>query len=209
MDSAFSLEFVLTSLIVVATPGTGVIYTLSHAFSGRARAGVLAAIGCTLGIVPHLLASVVGLAAILHRSALIYTSFRVAGAVYIGCLAWSMWRASGRAVLIERFDQQQPAHRIVVRAVLLNLLNPRLTIFFFAFLPQFIHPSDSTGNYRFLILGASFMAITLLVFRVYAAIAFALRQHVSRSARVVPHAQRALAAMLAVMAIRLAVPESR
>lgn len=90
-----SLEFLLTTLIIVASPGTGVIYTLAAGLSRGRRASVLAAFACTLGIVPHLVAAMLGLAALLHTSALAYNAVKYAGVAYLLWMAWQTLREDG------------------------------------------------------------------------------------------------------------------
>ena len=84
-----SIEFLITSLIVVASPGTGVLVTLAAGLSRGTRAAVVAAFGCTLGIVPHMLAAITGLAALLHTSALAFQAVKYAGVAYLLYMAWS------------------------------------------------------------------------------------------------------------------------
>ena len=91
----FSTEFLITSLVVVLIPGTGVIYTVSTGLFLGWRASVAAAFGCTAGITPHLSASILGLSAILHMSALAFQAVKFAGAAYLLYLAWAMWRETG------------------------------------------------------------------------------------------------------------------
>jgi len=96
-----SIEFLITSFIVVISPGTGVLYTLATGLSRGARASVVAAFGCTLGIVPHLAAAIMGLAALLHTSALAFQLFKYLGVAYLLFMAWSTLRESG-ALKVER-----------------------------------------------------------------------------------------------------------
>src|SRR3954447_6017641 len=132
-----SMAFLVTALVIVATPGTGALYTIATGLARGARASVLAALACTLGTVPHLLAAVTGLAAVLHASGVAFQTIKYAGVAYLLYMAWATWRDTG-ALAVE--DSPQPASRraVIVSGITLNLLNPKLTIFFFAFLPQFV-----------------------------------------------------------------------
>src|SRR5688572_1594820 len=134
-----TLEFLVTSLIVVLIPGTGVIYTVSTGIIHGRRASVYAALGCTAGIVPHLLATVLGLATIMHTSALAFQLLKYAGVAYLLYLAYATWRDRS-AFALDAVPTKTGALRLVMDAVLLNILNPKLTIFFLAFLPQFVQP---------------------------------------------------------------------
>jgi len=196
-----SLTFWITTLVIVATPGTGVVYTLGAALSRGARAGLVAAAGCTLGIVPHLIAAVTGLAAVMHASALAFRSIQYGGVAYLLYLAWTTWR--DRSDLTPRTVDEAPSSmRVITSGVLVNLLNPKLTIFFFAFLPQFVGPDGSWV--RMLELSGVFMLVTLAVFALYGLAAAAVRRQVVERPRVVRWMRRCFAGSYAVLAGRLA-----
>lgn len=120
-----SAQFLLTSLIVVLIPGTGALYTISAGIAGGRRSGIAAAFGRTLGIVPHLVASVLGLSAIMNMSAQVFSVVKLAGAAYLLFLAWQMWKDTG-AIELEGRSAERGALATVGRAIALNLLNPKL-----------------------------------------------------------------------------------
>jgi threonine/homoserine/homoserine lactone efflux protein len=198
-----SIEFLITSLIVVVVPGTGVIYTVSVALGSGRRRGLIAAIGCTLGIVPHLLAAVLGLSGFMHAGALAFRILKYVGVAYLLFLAVSMARA--KVVFGEREEDPTGATRVIVRGILLNLLNPKLTLFFFAFLPQFLSVDAATVS--LLGLGAVFMALTLAVFALYAIGAARVGEMFREKAGLRQWLQRSMAALLAGFAIKLAFTE--
>ncbi|MEZ5660940.1 MAG: LysE family translocator [Burkholderiaceae bacterium] len=201
-----SAEFLLTSLIVVLIPGTGVIYTLSTGlFSGR-RASLFAALGCTLGIVPHMAAGIFGLAAILHMSALAFQVIKFVGVGYLLYLAWSMWRASG-ALTFDRQTRVADMRRITLRGLLINILNPKLTLFFFAFLPQFVRGDATSAAAAMLVLGAVFMAMTFVVFVLYGAFAAWVSQRALGSSAALLWSQRSFAVVFAALGLKLAMAE--
>ncbi|WP_028574695.1 LysE family translocator [Desulfonatronovibrio hydrogenovorans] len=199
----FSVEFLITSLVVVMIPGTGVIYTVSNGlFCGR-KASLAAAAGCTMGIVPHLLASVLGLSAILHMSAVAFQVMKYVGAAYLLYLAWTMWRESGAL----KFDSGQSnigVWSIVRRGFLINILNPKLSIFFLAFLPLFVAPGSGSPIWQMTMLSIAFMCMTLVVFIVYGISADGFRKYVVNSPVVAKWMQRSFAACFAVLGIKLA-----
>ncbi len=202
-----SPEFLLTALIVVLIPGTGVIYTVSTGlFRGR-RASLFAALGCTAGIVPALLASVLGLAALLHVSAIAFNVVKWIGVAYLLYLAWGMWRDQGGMSFAA--PDERGLTRIAVKGFLINILNPKLSIFFFAFLPQFVVAGDAAlaPLAQMLLLGAVFMAMTLVVFVVYGLLAHGVRGAVLRSTRVQRWLQRGFAATFAALGLKLALAE--
>ena len=198
-----SLPFFLTALIVVIAPGTGVIYTLALGLGGGQRAALWAALGCTFGIVPHLLAATLGLAAILHTSALLFTIVKFAGVAYLLHLAWQMLRAQG-ALRVEARMRDQSAWQIARRAALINILNPKLSIFFLALMPPFLSGNPATATLEMLHLGAVFMALTFAVFVLYGLFAAKARARVLGSERAMRWLNRSFAAIFGALAARLA-----
>lgn len=202
-----SLAFLVTSLVIVATPGTGALYTIASGLTRGARASVLAAFACTLGTVPHLLAAVTGLAAVLHASGVAFQTIKYLGVAYLLWMAWSTWRDTG-ALSVEAGDGPTSRRQVIASGITLNLLNPKLTIFFFAFLPQFVPAGTSHEVARMLLLSAVFMAMTFVVFTAYGVCAAALRDRVLSRPRVVRRIRQAFAASFVALSARLAV-ESR
>jgi threonine/homoserine/homoserine lactone efflux protein len=198
-----TLEFLLTSLIVVATPGTGVLYTMAAGLSRGARASVIAAVGCTLGILPHMIAASTGLAALLHTSAVAFQTLKYLGVAYLLYLAWTMLRDKG-TLTVDRDTAPRSAARVVVSAILINILNPKLTIFFFAFLPQFVSTTEPRALLRMIELSAVFMLLTLVVFVVYGYFAAAIRNHVISRPRILTWMRRTFAAAFVALGARLA-----
>uniref|UniRef100_UPI0031DCFFCE LysE family translocator n=1 Tax=Streptomyces hawaiiensis TaxID=67305 RepID=UPI0031DCFFCE len=204
-----SIAFLLTTLVVVATPGTGVVYTLAAALSRGRRAGVVAAVGCTLGIVPHLLATVTGVAALLHASATAFQVLKYAGVAYLLYMAWSTARDK-EALVVEEGEAppeappEVSARRVIVRGVLVNILNPKLTIFFFAFLPQFVSPGEPHAVLRMAALGGFFMLVTFVVFAAYGVLAASVRRHVVGRPRVTAWLRRGFAGSFVALGAKLA-----
>src|SRR5215475_2845457 len=158
-----SIDFLVTSLIVVVSPGIGVLYTLATGLSRGSRASIVADFGCTLGIVPHMAAAIMGLAALLHASALAFQTFKYLGVAYLLYMAWNALREHG-ALRVEQNVDARSARQVIVHAILTNILNPKLSIFFFAFLPQFVPSHETQPLPRMLELSAVFMLVTLVVF---------------------------------------------
>ena len=197
--------FLLTSLVIVATPGTGVLYTVAAGLSRGNRAGLIAAFGCTLGIVPHLAAAVTGTAALLHASGVAFEVVKFLGVAYLLYMAVATWRDKhALAVEPDADAAARSARRIVGSAVLVNLLNPKLTIFFFAFLPQFVPQHDPNGLVKMLALSAVFMLMTFVVFALYGLFAAAARQHVVNRPRIVNRIRRLFAVSFVALGARLA-----
>lgn len=201
-----SIEFLITSLIVVASPGTGVLYTLAAGLSRGSRASAVAAFGCTLGIVPHMAAAVMGLAALLHTSALAFHTLKYLGVAYLLYMAWSALKEQG-ALRVERQVGTRSALQVITSAVLINILNPKLSIFFVAFLPQFVSAQEAHPLARMLELSAVFMLLTFVVFVGYGLFAAAIRNHVVSRPRVLTWMRRTFAAAFVALGAKLALAE--
>ncbi len=200
-------EFLITSLVVVLIPGTGVIYTVSTGlFLGR-RASVAAACGCTAGIIPHLSACILGLSVLLHMSALAFQVVKYAGALYLLYLAWSMWRETG-ALNFNSDSNHKKLSNIAFKGFCINILNPKLSVFFLAFLPLFVSPHSSSPTLQMIILSLVFMAMTLFVFILYGISANGMRRYVANSPRVMLWLQRSFAVTFATLGVKLAMTEN-
>jgi len=200
-----SVAFLLTTLVVVATPGAGALFTIGAGLGRGRRASLVAAVGCTIGIVPHLVAAATGLAALMHASALAFQGLKYAGVAYLLFLAWTTLRDKG-ALGVDAVEPSS-AWRTIRQAVLLNLLNPKLTIFFVAFLPQFVHPDGPSALWHMLGLSAVFMLVTLVVFAGYGVFAAAMRTRVLARPRVLAWLRRSFAGSYVLLAGRLAVTD--
>ena len=176
-----TLSFLLTSLIVVASPGTGVLYTLAVALTSGARPSIAAAFGCTLGIVPHMMAAMLGLAAVLHTSAVAFAALKWCGVAYLLYMAWQALRETGALSIDTRpATSARSSRRVIVTAILINILNPKLSIFFLAFLPQFVSSGTLHATYGFLLLGLTFVATGTVWVLVLAVAASSVRGFLKR-----------------------------
>lgn len=200
------VEFLLTSLIVVLMPGTGVIYTLSHGLGGGTRAALAATLGCTLGIVPHMAASIFGLAALLHTSAVAFQALKFGGVMYLFYLAWVALKDTSK-LNVEENRARRSATQIAAQGFLINILNPKLSIFFLAFLPQFVPAASATPLFDMLVLSATFMALTALVFAGYGSAAALMRRYVISRPAVMAWFRRVFAGTFALLGLKLALTD--
>jgi threonine/homoserine/homoserine lactone efflux protein len=198
-----SIDFLLTTLIVVVSPGTGVLFTLATGLSRGSRASVVAAFGCTLGIVPHMAAAIMGLAALLHTSALAFQTFKYLGVAYLLYMAWMTLKEHG-PLKVEKEVGRRSAGQVIVSAILINILNPKLSIFFFAFLPQFVSADEANPLLRMSELSGVFMALTFVVFVGYGLFAAGIRNHVISRPRVLTWMRRTFAGAFAALGAKLA-----
>ncbi|GAA3628274.1 LysE family translocator [Kineosporia mesophila] len=196
-----SIEFLLTSFIVVASPGTGVLYTMGAGLTRGVRASVIAAVGCTLGILPHMALAVTGVAALFQASQTAFDVLKILGVAYLLFMAWNTLRDSGPLKVTD--DLPPTTRQIITTGVLVNLLNPKLTIFFFAFLPQFVTGGGSGAFVRMVWLSLVFMLLTFIVFVAYGRFAAAIRNQVISRPDVMSWLRRVFAVGFVALAVRL------
>jgi threonine/homoserine/homoserine lactone efflux protein len=201
-----SIEFLITTLVVVVSPGAGVLYTLGAGLTRGAKASVVAAFGCTLGIVPHMAAAITGLAALLYASALAFSIIKYLGVAYLLYMAWMTLRETG-ALKVETDAAPKSNRQVIVSAILINILNPKLSIFFFAFLPQFVPSNDPNALPLMLELSLVFMAVTFAVFVGYGVFAAAIRAHVISRPQIMTWMRRSFAACFVLLGAKLALTE--
>lgn len=201
-----SIAFLITSRVVVVSPGTGVLYTLATGLSRGSRASIVAAFGCTLGIVPHIAAAILGAAAILHTSALAFQAFKWLGVAYLLFMAWNTLRQEG-TLRLEMETGTRSAARVTVEAILINILNPKLSIFFLAFLPQFVSVGEPHPLARMLELSVIFMLMTFVVFIGYGLFAAWIRDHVVSRPRFLTWMRRSFAGAFVALGAKLAFAE--
>ncbi len=201
-----STEFFITSLVVILIPGTGVIYTISNGLFAGWQASIAAAFGCTAGIIPHLIASILGLSAILHTSALAFQCVKYAGVTYLFYLSWTMWRETG-ALKLGSDQSPKGLWQIIRRGFLINILNPKLSIFFLAFLPLFVSADSASPTSQMVILSIIFMVMTFIIFVLYGLSANRASRYLLHSPRYIARLQRSFAAIFAILGAKLAMTE--
>lgn len=200
-----TLDFLLTTLIIVATPGTGALFTLAAALGGGRRNALIAAFGCTLGIVPHMLAAALGLAALVAAEPHLFGAIRYAGIAYLIWMAIGLWKSG--LVQEQTAEPSSQAWRIIRKAVLINLLNPKLSLFFLAFLPQFVDPADPRPLTTMAALSLVFMAVTFVVFAIYGIAAAVMRHGIVERPHRMRIVNRLLSCGFLLMAGRLALAQ--
>ena len=202
----FSLQFFITSFVVVLLPGTGVIYTISTGIIHKTKYGIYAAIGCTLGIIPHLLACILGLSAIMNMSARIYSLLKILGVLYLLYLAIKTWKYAGCSDF-STSNVRKDKLEIIRKGIIINLLNPKLTLFFLSFLPQFIPSTSNNIAIPMIHLSIVFMVMTLLVFILYGVLAGSISAVVRKRKRIMRNIERCFSIIFASLAIKLAFSE--
>lgn len=201
-----SIEFFLTSIVVILLPGTGVLYTLAIGLGRGFRPSIAAAFGCTLGILPAAIASIIGLAAILHTSALAFQIVKYLGVAYLFYMAWTIMKDGGTLDVAEETAPVTTA-RTVLNGMLLNVLNPKLSLFFMAFLPQFVPLEARGATLDLMLLAAVFMGLTFIIFVGYGACAAMARDYVIARPVVMTWLKRTFAGTFGFLGLRLALSD--
>ena len=197
--------FFPAALLLALAPGPDNLFVLAESAQHGRPAGLAVTVGLCTGLIGHTLAVAFGLAAIVKASALAFTMLKMAGAIYLLYLAWQAWRAGG-----EIGDSQAPelsGSELYRRGIVMNLTNPKVSIFFLAFLPQFADPRRGSMAVQFLELGLLFMLATLIVFGALSLVAGGLGERFRRSPVALRVVNRAAAAIFAGLAIKLAITE--
>jgi len=202
-----TFEYFLTCMVIILIPGTGMIYAVAMAIAGGWRLGLVAAFASTMGIVPHLVAAITGLAVLMHTSAVAFQFIKYAGVAYLLYLAWQTLRSSGPIQLGEKPRERLSIAKVIGSGIAINSLNPKLSLFFLAFLPQFVTVGGASSTAEMLLLGGIFMALTFLVFAIFAVMAFSIRTVLTGSPRFMRWFKRTVAVSFGLLAARLAVAE--
>ncbi|MEZ5125833.1 MAG: LysE family translocator [Thermoleophilia bacterium] len=161
LDVAWVLFFT-ASLLLIITPGQDMILVMSRSIAMGSRAGVATAVGVSIGLVGHTILATLGLGALLRASEPLFLAFKIAGAAYLVYLGIAMLRGSALELSVDAAPRRSFA-RLVGAGAVSNISNPKIAIFYFAFLPQFIGPQDARPALTILVLGLAFAALTFLV----------------------------------------------
>ncbi len=198
----FNISFLVTSLVVIIIPGTGVIYTITTSLSSNKQRAILAAFGCTLGIIPHITAAILGISAVMNTGAIIFKIIKIIGIIYLLYISLGLLR---NKKLIEIQDKDKENYiNIIIKAVLINLLNPKLTLFFFSFLPQFIDINDENSKIKMISLGLIFMVLTFIIFCIYGLLANLFKKVLMKSPIILKRIEQSFGILLIGFAGKLA-----
>ncbi|CAN5208529.1 LysE family translocator [soil metagenome] len=176
--------FAIASAALIAVPGPAVLYILTRSLHHGRRAGVASVLGIEVGALVHVLAAAVGLSALLASSAVAFSVVKYAGAAYL--IALGLWTLlSGRAESEDPLGRERGLGRIFAQGVLVNVLNPKVALFFLAFLPQFVDPDGAHPAVQIALLGLVFVSIALVLDLVWALGAGTAGLALRRSRRVI------------------------
>lgn len=198
------LPFIATSLLVILTPGQDMVLVMSRTLSGGTRAGLVTAAGVSIGLILHTALAALGVGALLQTTAWLFLGIKILGALYLIYLGVMLIRSSGEIPLSS--DQQSPvsALRNFMHGALSNISNPKILLFYIAFLPQFI-PTDSPHPMLSLfVLGSTFAILTFLVKGPVALFSALLSAAIRRNPRILTRIHQTSGVVLVVLGIKLA-----
>ena len=179
MDSTLLLGFVLTALVVLIIPGPGVLYVVTRSLLQGRRGGLISVLGLSTGALVHVAAATAGLSAILLTSATAFGIVKALGTLYLIYLGFRTLLARHTTSEIKP-PKPDSLYRIFADGVMVSVLNPKIAVFFLAFLPQFIVPEQGTISHRFLLLGLLYVALAICTDGAYALFASSIRRLLSR-----------------------------
>ncbi|WP_026076117.1 LysE family translocator [Noviherbaspirillum massiliense] len=197
------LAFFGTSILLGLAPGPDNIFVLTQSALRGRGAGLLVTLGLCTGLVVHTLTVSFGVAAIFQASTLAFTALKLVGACYLLYLAWQAFHASASGVHLGQRSSLGP-WQLYRRGIIMNITNPKVSIFFLAFLPQFADPARGSLTLQMMLLGGLFILATLLVFGAIALLAGLLGQRLSQSARAERIMNRVAGTVFAGLALKLA-----
>ena len=195
--------FLITSLIIILMPGTGVVYTISTGIMNGRHKSIIAAFGCTLGIVPHLCVSISLTSMLMQMNNTVFMIMRYVGAAYLIYMGVGMILSKDR-IQFQEETETEGALTIIRRGILINLLNPKLTLFFFSFLPQYVRGTEGAFVIQSVVLGIAFMIMTFVVFAIYGLLSGTARGWISGSEKRISVLQRIFGTVFIGFALKLA-----
>lgn len=186
-----SLAFISTSLIIIVIPGPGALYTISTGLKYGHLKSMIAVLGCTLSILPHLAFAIFGVTIIQRINPTFFIFIQILGALYLAYLGWQLI-AKNEAISIVQTNLPQSNLSIFSKGIILNLLNPKLTMFFLSFLPQFLAKDSTNKISQMVLLGLIFMILTLVVFLVFGLLSSAFNHLINNHPKALTLVQRSI-----------------
>jgi threonine/homoserine/homoserine lactone efflux protein len=202
------LLFLAASLVVIVTPGQDMLLVMSRSIGQGARAGIVTAAGVSAGLLGHTLLATLGLGALLHASELLFQVLKLIGAAYLVYLGLRLLRTAATRHRLQTVAKRS-LPRLFAEGALSNLSNPKIALFYFAFLPQFVPTSAAQPTLSLLILGIAFAALTFVVKGPIGYGAGALSGWLRSHAAVLAWINRTSGAVLIGLGVRLALEEHR
>ena len=177
MELSTFLYFLIASVLLTLAPGPDIMYLLAKSLADGARSGISLATGLCTGLIFHTTLVIIGVAAIIQQSPLAFAVLKYAGAAYLLYLAWGAFHAQGDLKL-NTVNKSNSYFKLYRRGVIMNILNPKVLLFFLAFLPQFVNLDSDSVSLQIAFLGFVFGLQTLIVFSLVAICAGKVRDYI-------------------------------
>ncbi|NGQ93774.1 LysE family translocator [Brevibacillus sp. SYP-B805] len=206
MDVSHVAYFLAACVLLTLMPGPDILFVIMQSISQGRKAGIATALGLCSGVTVHTLAAALGISAIIAQSAALFHALKVAGACYLLYLAWQAVR-EGHSALTAEAVPQLPLPELYKRGILMNVLNPKVSLFFLAFLPQFVTPGAGSAAMQMIVLGLLFMLQAIVIFTIVAVFAGSLGRKLFDNPRIGRYVNLAKAGLFAFIGIRLVLPE--
>nr|WP_228130175.1 LysE family translocator [Desulfotalea psychrophila] len=201
-----ALTFLFASVVLALVPGPDNIFVLTQSALHGRRSGIAVVFGLCTGVIFHSCAVALGVAVIFQTSALAFTVLKFLGAAYLAYLAWLSFRTKG-SPLVAGEGLEQDRWKLYRRGILMSITNPKVSIFFLAFLPQFADPARGPVSLAVLLLGALFMCSTVVIFGLIALLAGSLGEYLHRSKNVQVWLHKIAGTVYLGLAVKLALLE--
>lgn len=169
------IAFLGAAIVLTVMPGPDNLFVLAQSIAQDQKAGLVTSLGLCTGLLVHITAAVLGISAIIYQSTVIFSVVKFAGAAYLLYLAWQSFRAKGDPFTIEQQNVQSYI-TLYKKGILMNVLNPKVSLFFLALLPQFVNPIHGNVAFQMLILGIVFLVQALVLFSLFSIFAGKVRK---------------------------------
>lgn len=205
METETFFYFLAASILLTIAPGPDILYLLTKSLASGAKSGIILAAGLVSGIVFHTFLVMVGVAAIIQNSPLAMAALKIFGAAYLLFLAYKSFQAAKRGgqISMKKSDKENSFKAIYKRGVLMNVLNPKVLLFFLAFLPQFVNLSDDSASAQIILLGVTFATQAFIIFSLIAIGAGKVRKLLLQKKNLGRTLNFVEAAVLAIIAVTL------
>jgi len=178
------LAFAVAATLLVIVPGPNVLFIITRGIDQGRKAALASTLGVETGMFLHFAAAMLGLSALVASSEPVFTTVKYAGAAYLIWIGWKSIRSVPTDLSVPRQERRLPLRRLYVQGLVINVLNPKVGLFFLAFLPQFIDPSAGSTTAQLLVLGLIFIPIALVSDGIYALASGAIGEWLKRRARI-------------------------
>lgn len=206
MEASIIIYFIAVSMLLTIAPGPDILYVITQSISQGKRAGIATALGLCTGLMVHTTAAAFGVSAILQQSAIAFKILKYLGAIYLFFLAWKAFREKEHS-LSEMTTKNKDAASLYRQGIYMNILNPKVGLFFLAFLPQFVNSKAGNIPGQMILLGALFMLQSILIFSIVAIVSEILSKKILSKPNIAKYINHAKAIIFTLIGVKLALSD--